>query len=138
MVPIQNRNGILLTGKVDILKQWPIHFSTLLNKILEGTDDSSAQRVLDELLAYPDIPQNWRQRGAEIAFNHNFRFVMRGEGEQLHTMIAVNNTVGVTPYVAQPRLLINSLNPLDPDMLPPATELANLSHPLLAGYPDAN
>lgn len=33
--PIRNRDGILLTDKEDILKQWTLHFSTLLNQTSE-------------------------------------------------------------------------------------------------------
>jgi len=97
------------------------------------TDDYSAQQVLDELLAYPGIPANWRQRGAAVAYNHSFRFNLE-LGGKLQTFIVVNHTVGVTPYVSQPRLIINSLQPLNRALLPTAADLASLSHPLLALY----
>jgi transcriptional regulator with XRE-family HTH domain len=99
------------------------------------TEDTGAQQVLDELLAYPGIPDNWRQRGAAVAFNHNFRFAFGGNMEESHTIIAVNNTIGVTPYVSQPRLIVNSLHPLDDSLLPNAQQLAQVpDHPLLADY----
>ena len=38
--PIRNRDGMLLTDKEDILKQWTLHFSTLLNRTSEVTNEA--------------------------------------------------------------------------------------------------
>ena len=40
MALIRNRDGMLLTDKEDILKQWTLHFSTLLNRTSEVTNEA--------------------------------------------------------------------------------------------------
>ena len=94
------------------------------------TDDAKAQKVLVELLNYPDIPENWRQRGKEVAYNHSFRVKLSFDDGPHQTYIAINNTVGATPYVSEPRLLISSLHSVNPNLYDPDLT-GPLSHPLL-------
>ena len=50
--PIRNRDGMLLTDKEDILKQWTLHFSTLLNRTSEVTNEA-----LESIQQRPMIPE---------------------------------------------------------------------------------
>ena len=60
--PIHNREGTLLTNKDDILKQWALHFSILLNHTLKVTDEalkSIHQRpLIPELDALPNTAES--------------------------------------------------------------------------------
>jgi transcriptional regulator with XRE-family HTH domain len=96
------------------------------------TGDQQAQQVLDELLQYSDVPADWAQRGARVPYSHSFKIRSQREQEQI-TWIAINNTVGATPYVAQPRLLLSALHPLDMTQWPQLSQLQQLDHHLL--YP---
>jgi transcriptional regulator with XRE-family HTH domain len=96
------------------------------------TGDQQAQQVLDELLQYSDVPEDWAQRGARVPYSHSFKIRSQREREQI-TWIAINNTVGATPYVAQPRLLLSALHPLDKSQWPQLSQLQDLDHHLL--YP---
>ena len=59
--PIRNREGTLLTDKDDIVKQWTLHVSTLLNQTSKVTDEalkSIHQRpVIPELDALPNTSE---------------------------------------------------------------------------------
>jgi hypothetical protein len=95
------------------------------------TEDPQAQQVLDELLQYSGIPDNWAQRGAGVPYSHSFKIRLQRDDDHADTLIAINNTVGATPYVAQPRLLLSALHPLDPVQWPGLAELEGLEHHLL-------
>ncbi len=95
------------------------------------TEDPQAQQVLDQLLEYSDIPQDWAQRGARVPYSHSFKLRMQRDHDITDTFIAINNTVGATPYVAQPRLLLSALHPLDTGQWPGLEQLEGLEHPLL-------
>ena len=56
--PIQNRDGMLLTDKEDILKQWTLHFSTLLNRTSEVTDEALESIQQRPMITELDAPPN--------------------------------------------------------------------------------
>jgi hypothetical protein len=96
--------------------------------------DAAAENLLAQLLSYPSIPDQWRQRGAEIAHQHSFKVPVRRPDGSVRSYLNTVNTVGATPYVGEPRLLISVLTP--EDMLPDFSreallEDASLRHPLL-------
>lgn len=95
------------------------------------TEDPRAQGVLDELMQYKGVPEDWAQRGARMPYSHSFKIRLQRDTGGADTFIAVNNTVGATPYVAQPRLLLSALHPLAPEQWPSKQELSELEHPLL-------
>lgn len=97
------------------------------------TGDQQSLQVLDELRQYSEVPEDWAQRGARIPYSHSFKIRRQREGdpEQADTFIAINNTVGATPYVAQPRLLLSALHPLDPGQWPQLSQIEQLQHSLL-------
>jgi transcriptional regulator with XRE-family HTH domain len=97
------------------------------------TEALQARQVLDELLQYAGIPADWAQRGARVPYAHSFKVRRVNELGQAETFITVNNTVGATPYVAQPRLLLSALHPLQRKQWPEISQLQPLQHSLL--YP---
>lgn len=106
---------------------------TLQQEVLLGAD-TAAESLLAQLLAYPSIPANWRQRGAEIAHQHSFRVHLRLADGGTRNYLNTVNTVGATPYVGEPRLLISVLAPenLEPDFSRgQLLSDASLLHPLL-------
>jgi len=103
---------------------------TLQQEMLLGGEEE-AQRIVDELLQYPSIPGNWSQRGAEIAHKPSFRIRLRYPDGSVRPFFNIVNTVGATPYVAEPRLLISIKVPEDVDAFPPLDSI-DIDHPLLA------
>ena len=82
---------------------------TLQQEVLLSGDEA-ARQVLESLLGYPSIPTDWRRRGAAIAHQHSFRIRLR-RGDAVHAYLNTVNTVGATPYVGEPRLLISLMTP---------------------------
>jgi transcriptional regulator with XRE-family HTH domain len=66
--------------------------------------------LLAELEALPSVPADWHRKAVGVAYSHSFR-IYRNEGGQRRAYTSVASTVGATPYVEQPRLLINALYP---------------------------
>ena len=75
--------------------------------------DADAARLLGQLLAYPAIPEQWARRGAEIAFQNSFRLRLAMPDGDVRSYLYTVNTVGATPYVGEPRLLVSLLTPED-------------------------
>ena len=95
------------------------------------TDDDTAQALLAELLQYPGIPENWRQRAASIPYAHSFKIQFRVAPEQIVTFIAINTTVGATPYVSRPRMILTALHPIHDQEWVSLDAIAHLQHPKL-------
>jgi len=95
------------------------------------TEDAGAREILEELLHYPGVPVDWRRRGASVPYSQSFKVRLQLPNGSQETFIAVNNTLGATPYVASPRLILSALHPLEGDALAHRSDLKNLSHPLL-------
>lgn len=102
---------------------------TLQQEMLLGGDEE-AQRIVEELLEYASIPGNWSQRGAEIPHMHSFRIRLRFPDGSIHPFFNIVNTVGATPYVSEPRLLVSLMMPENPEDLPPLED-GGTEHPLL-------
>lgn len=105
---------------------------TLQQEVLLSGEEA-ARELLESLLDYPSIPADWRRRGAAIAHQHSFRVRLRRDGE-VHSYLNTVNTVGATPYVGEPRLLISLMTP--ENLAPERSREAlladtSLRHPLL-------
>jgi transcriptional regulator with XRE-family HTH domain len=79
------------------------------------SDAPEIKSLLAELEALPSVPADWQRRAVRIAYFHSFRIYCSdmscGESGQRRGYTSVASTVGATPYVEQPRLLINALYP---------------------------
>jgi len=100
-------------------------------------DSAEAQRLLDEMVAMEGIPHDWARRGAGATSDgHNHDQRRRATAARpARTYINVHHTVGSTPYVSEPRLILHAILPEDgiPDRsLETLTSDRSLSHPLLA------
>lgn len=96
--------------------------------------DPDAGRLLAQLLEYPSIPAQWARRGAGIAFQNSFKVRLAMPGHDVRTYLYTVNTVGATPYVGEPRLLVSLLTPEDLRQEFTGAELladGTLRHPLL-------
>lgn len=95
------------------------------------SDDPEINALLAELAALPSVPRDWHRKAMGVAYFHSFR-IYRSENGGRRAYTSVASTVGATPYVEQPRLLINALYPDDRDALADiATDTAALTSPLL-------
>ncbi|XP_063585355.1 uncharacterized protein LOC134762738 [Penaeus indicus] len=64
--PIRNRDGMLLTDKEDILKQWTLHFSTLLNQTLAVADEALEGIQQRPIILELDAPPNTAETVAAV------------------------------------------------------------------------
>ena len=64
--PIRDRDGTLLTDREDILKQWTLHFSTLLNRTSEVTDEALESIQQRPMIPELDAPPNAEETTAAI------------------------------------------------------------------------
>jgi hypothetical protein len=74
------------------------------------SDAPEIKALLAELEALPSVPADWQRRAVRIAYFHSFRIYCSDSGQR-RGYTSVASTVGATPYVEQPRLLINALYP---------------------------
>ncbi len=88
--------------------------------------------ILHEILAYPHIPEDWKQRAAMVEPVPCWRLAINYQGKTLNYLNTVN-TLGTNPYVAEPRLLIHTLYPEGEQDGPREwhDDAGILSHPLL-------
>ncbi|ROS01602.1 DNA-binding XRE family transcriptional regulator [Sinobacterium caligoides] len=99
------------------------------------TDDARALDILEELLNYPDIPENWQRRSDQIGYQHSFRVSLRAlDGLSTEELVCVNHTVGATPFISEPRIIISSFHRTDGLPIEGTEELSAIDHPLLYKY----
>ena len=59
--PVRNSNGVLLTDKQDILKQWTLHFSSLLNCPSHVTNDTIKSVQQRPIISELDTPSSMEE-----------------------------------------------------------------------------
>jgi transcriptional regulator with XRE-family HTH domain len=90
--------------------------------------------MFNALLALPDVPEDWKKRAASLEPQASFRVQMDINHVQ-QNFFSVSQMVGAlgpTSYVSEPRLIINTLYPENPDLDFSKNINDDLSHPLLA------
>lgn len=76
-------------------------------------DDQSAFEIVERLAAHPDVPKDWRQRGATIEPMASYRIQIK-VNNVLMNLYNVTQTIsaqGSIAHAAEPRLTINTLYP---------------------------
>lgn len=108
------------------------------------TEDPTAEKILQGLLAYPNVPANWRRRVVELGesglsfknsfiLRHGYQFPLRQPAGPDRKYLAVMTTVGSAASI-QPRILMFTLYPEGDSPYVTAEELSadrRLKHPLL-------
>ncbi len=98
---------------------------------MSGSQDSQA--MLDRLLASPNVPADWQQRGAALEPMASYRIEVAFDGAP-RRFFSVSQTVGAmgpNAYVSEPQLTVNTLYPEDETLdLSPLIQ-GELTHPLL-------
>jgi transcriptional regulator with XRE-family HTH domain len=104
----------------------------LQQEVLLGNQQQGVD-ILHEMLAYPYVPDDWKQRAAMIEPIPCWRLSINYQGQSGNYLNTVN-TLGTNPYVAEPRLLIHSIYPEEGDMgfEEWLEDSEGLSHPLLS------
>ena len=59
--PLRNSDSVLLTDKQDILKQWTLHFSSLLNHPSHVTDDTIESVLQRPIISELDTPPGMKE-----------------------------------------------------------------------------
>lgn len=97
-------------------------------------DDPGGQQILDELLGYPNIPQDWKRRAVTIPHSSYYTMNFRLRDGSIHGFHSVTCTVGAMPYISEPRMLVHTLYPKSGKPYSTQEALDNdatLQHPLL-------
>ncbi|CAH0991534.1 hypothetical protein SIN8267_01642 [Sinobacterium norvegicum] len=95
------------------------------------TDDARAEEVLVQLLAYPDTPENWQQKSDQFGYQHSFRIDVRTPQNGVDELLCINHTVGATPFISDPRIIMSSFHRADGQPMFTSDDLDDISHPLL-------
>jgi transcriptional regulator with XRE-family HTH domain len=123
------------------LRPYLINWDTLSCAILMALqqevllkEDPAALQILEELLTYPNIPPDWKRRAVSIPFSSYYTVNFRLKDNSMHSYHSVSSTVGASPYISEPRLLVHSIYPRFGSTYSTLEELENddsLIHPLL-------
>lgn len=92
-----------------------------------------AHQLVEELLHYPDIPKDWRQKARDLPYMSSFKFKLRFQGE-VNSFFMSYKTLASSLYVPRPRLMLISIiqeNGLYPRSKRELLEDESLKHPLL-------
>lgn len=95
-------------------------------------DSAEAQALLDDLIKIEGIPTDWARRGASAPSDRDHHRT-RGGSDGRRRFINVHHTVGSTPFVSEPRLILHGILPEDgvAELSLEALRTNNdLSHPL--------
>jgi len=96
-------------------------------------NDKTALKTVERLAAHPDVPKDWRKRGAAIEPMASYRIQLNINGalRRFYNVTQSVNAAGSIAYAAKPLVTINTLYPEDDNFN--VSELMNkdVSHPLL-------
>lgn len=123
-------------GAGNLLSNWENTLSAILMSLQQTalfTNNPADQEILDRLASYPNVPEDWQQRGANFEPMASFRVQMEFNGA-LHRFFSVSSTVsamGPVAYASEPRLILNTLYPTDENLDLSPIISGELEHPLL-------
>ena len=97
------------------------------------SQDPDYQGMFDELLKLPDVPHDWEQRAANLEPQASFKVQMdiNHVQQNFYSVSQMVGALGPTSFVSEPRLIINTLYPENPDLDLSKNMRADLEHPLL-------
>lgn len=126
-----NRKGAgnIISSRQDTLSV--VLMSLMQAAILSG--DQSALDKVERLAKHPDVPQNWRQRGAAIEPMASYRVQVniRGTISRFYNVTQTVSAEGSIAYAAEPGITTNTLYPEDETYDLSALLNTDISHPLL-------
>lgn len=123
-------------GAGTVMSGWADTLSVILMSLQQGVLMSGSeehQEMLDRLMASPDVPPDWRQRGARLEPMASYRIQVEFDGA-LRRFFNVSQTVGAmgpNAYVSEPQLTVNTLYPEDETLDLSSLMQGELKHPLL-------
>ncbi len=96
--------------------------------------DPAAIGLLHRVLAEPEVPADWRQRGSNQMNITGFMTRTHLPGQASEKQMHVVHTVGATSFVSEPKLMIYTIYPANPDRISVWEEQVSScekTHPLL-------
>lgn len=124
-------------GGGSLMSGWEDTLSVILMSLQQGvlmSGDPENQRTLERLLASPNVPADWQQRGAALEPMASYRVEVEFNGAR-QRFFSVSQTVGAmgpNAYVSEPHLTVTTLYPEDETLDLSALTEGDLQHPLLA------
>ncbi len=115
---------------------WGDTLSVILLSLQQGvlmTGNEESREMLNRLIASPNVPPDWRQRGARLEPMASYRIQVEFDGS-LQRFFNVSQTVGAmgpNAYVSEPQLTIHTLYPEDESLDLSKLIEPELKHPLL-------
>ena len=97
------------------------------------SQDIHYQNMFDSLLNLPDVPNDWQERASRLEPQASYKVQLDINHVQ-QNFYCVNQMVGAlgpTSFVSEPRLVINTLYPENPDFTLSIDPQGDFSHPLL-------
>lgn len=123
-------------GAQHLLSNWEDTLSVILMSLQQNvllTGDLHSQEKLNRLLASPNVPKDWQQRGASYEPMASFRVEVEFNGV-LQSFFNVSQTVGAmgpNAYVSEPNLTVHTLYPEDEAFDLSEIIEGDFKHPLL-------
>ena len=120
-----------------MMSGWEDTLSVILMSLQQGvlmSGNEKSQDMLDRLLASPNVPADWRQRGASLEPMASYRIEVEFDGV-LRRFFSVSQTAGAmgpNAYVSEPQLTVNTLYPEDDSLDLSLLVEGDLRHPLLS------
>lgn len=128
---IFNRKGAgnIISGRQDTL-------SAILMSLAQAgilNNDKSALDTVERLAAHPDVPKNWRQRGAAIEPMASYRVQLNINGtlRLFYNVTQMVSAKGSVTFAAEPRITTNTLFPEDDSYDLSSLLNTDVTHPLL-------
>ncbi|WP_299772575.1 helix-turn-helix transcriptional regulator [uncultured Pseudoteredinibacter sp.] len=120
----------------NLMSSWQDTLSVILMSLQQAallSGDLEKQAMVDRLTTSPNVPKDWRQRGAKLEPMASFRVQLEFKGE-LQPFFNVSQTVGAlgpNAFVSEPQLSVNTLYPEDESLDLAGLIEGELKHPLL-------
>ncbi|QFU77815.1 XRE family transcriptional regulator [Halioglobus maricola] len=136
LAAVTNHFDFLLNHQSGMMSGWEDTLSVIMMSLQQAAlmrGNPESQQMLDRLIASPNVPPDWRQRGARLEPMASYRVQINVNGSP-QPFFSVSQTVGAmgpNAYVSEPALTLNTLYPEDESLDLSSLLDQDLEHPLL-------
>lgn len=97
------------------------------------SQDIAYQNMLEGLLDLPDVPDDWQQRASKLEPQASYKVQMdiNHVQQNFYCVSQMVGAIGPSSYVSEPRLIITTLYPENPELELTLDPNVELKHPLL-------
>ncbi|GAA6134369.1 hypothetical protein NBRC116188_11580 [Oceaniserpentilla sp. 4NH20-0058] len=97
------------------------------------SQDIAFQNMFETLINSLDIPDNWQERAAKLEPQASYKVQMdiNHVQQNFYCVSQMVGALGPSSFVSEPRLIVNTLYPENPELILTIDPNVDLSHPLL-------